>query len=198
MGFNADVERAACPTHVKLIGVYQMPKKVYRLSEGENAQIVGLQFTFEDGTVIDFDPSKVNDDIKYRAMMHGFSQKIGDSYAGASKAENALAFAKEATQETIAQLYAGDWRAAAESGPKAPTDLAVALSRILGKTPEECQTFVDGMDDEQKKVYRKKGKVAAELAKIAAEKAQARAEKLAKAAANAEKQDEDEEEITLG
>ena len=187
-----------------------MPKKQYIMTapaadatdEQKAAHVpspTGLKFVFEDGTetVVDFD--KIPQEIKVRAMFHGFSQKIGDSYAGAAKAEGgALAFSKKAVNETLAQLYAGDWRATAEGGPKAPSDLAVAISRVSGKTPEACQAFVETLDDDQKKAWRKKAKVAAALATIAAEKAAARAEKLAKAAANQPKPEgADDEEIEV-
>lgn len=189
-----------------------MPKKVYVMSqpsetateEEKNAfvpQPMGLKFLFEDNSETAVDFEKIPDDIKLRAMFHGFSQKIGDSYAGAAKAEEgALAFSKKSVAETLAQLYAGEWRATAEGGPKAPSDLAIALSRITGKTPEEAQKFVESLDDEQKKVYRKKAKVAAHLASIAAEKAKIRAEKLARAAAatpEGTEEGEEEEDITI-
>ncbi len=183
-----------------------MPKKVYIMSEpaadmDEAAkaafvpQPIGLKFVFEDESEISVDFDKISQDIKRRAMFHGFSQKIGDSYAGAAKAEGgALAFSKKQVADTIAQLYAGDWRAPSEGGPRQPSDLAIAMSRVSGKTPEVCQAFVEGLTDEEKKVWRKKGKVAAQLAAIAAEKAQARAAKLAKAAADAKPNEGAEEE----
>ena len=172
-----------------------MPKKAIELNEA-GLPTGRLLFSFEDKTEIEFDLSKVPEAVKARAVMHGFSQKIGDSYASASKAESPLAFAKAAVTDLIAQLYAGEWRATAEAGVRI-TDLAVALSRLTGKTAEESQAFVDTLDDEQKKAWRGKAKVKATLATIAAEKAAARAKKLAAAAATAEgaETDTDEEDI---
>lgn len=167
-------------------------KTIVRNEDGTPTGII--VFEFDDKTTEQFDLSKVNDSTKLNALMHGFSQKIGDSYAGAAKSENPLAYAKEAVKDTIAQLYAGDWRAAREGGGPRITDLAVALSRLTGKTAEESQAFVDTLDDDQKKAWKAKGKVKATLAVIAAEKAAERAKKLAAKAAGAEESENTEEE----
>lgn len=204
------VSNAPPVAYREFLEIIAMPKKVYIMSEpaadatdAEKAAFVsapiGLKFEFEDKTEMSVDFSKLSQDIKIRAMFHGISQKVGDSYAGAAKAEEgALAYAKRAVSETLAQLYAGDWRSASEGGPKAPSDLAVAMARVSGKTPEACQAFVGTLTDEEKKTWRKKAKIAAALATIAAEKAKARAEKLAKAAENtAPSGTSDEEEIEI-
>jgi hypothetical protein len=173
-----------------------MPKKAIALDE-QGTPTGTITFAFEDNTSQVFDISKVKDAVKLRAMFHGFSQKIGDSYAGAGKDANPLKFAKEAVKETIAQLYAGDWRATSEGGPRV-TDLALALSMLSGKTIEESVAFVDTLDDDQKKVWRSKAKVKAKLAEIAAKKAAERAAKLAAKVAGAETpegEDGEEEEI---
>lgn len=145
-----------------------------------------IRFTFEDKETEDFDLSKVSDDMKFRLAIHGASQKIGDSYASASQATDAVAFAKAAVKETIAQLYAGTWRATVSAGPKA-NDLALAMSRVDGDTSlEDCIELVGAMSDDEKKVWKKKPKIAAQIALIAVERAQAKANKLAELAAKAD------------
>lgn len=144
---------------------------------------LSIVFKFDDGTEETFDSSRVNDDIKARAMMHGFSQKIGDSYAGAASAENPLAYAKQAVRETIATLYANEWKAPRGEGGPRVTDLAVAVSRVTGKSIEDVVALIEGLSDEDKKALRAKPKVKAALAAISQEKATARAAKLAAAAA---------------
>lgn len=144
-----------------------------------------IQFTFEDNTVQTIDVNALNDDTKFRALVHGISQKVGDSYAGAKAEENPLAFAKESAAATIAQILNGDWRAASTGGGPRVTDLAVAFSRVTGKTVEECVEYIGTLDDAQTKDLRGRAKIKAELAKIAAEKAVAKANKLAAEAANA-------------
>lgn len=159
-----------------------MTKKVVHLNEAGTPTGL-ITFTFDDKMEETFDLSKVNDETKLRLMIHGASQKVGDSYAGAAKAENPLDFAKESVKETIAQLYAGDWRAAGAGvgGPRT-TDLATALARVTGKTVEQAAAYIDTLADEEKKALKAKGKVAAALAAITAERAAERAKKLAEQA----------------
>ena len=147
-----------------------------------------LTFTFDDGEAIVFSVSDVSDKIRNYAMFHGFSQKLGDSYASASKAENPLAWAKQTLRDTIAQLREGDWRAPAGEGGPRVTDLATAIARITGKSIEEAVAFVDSLDEDQLAVYRAKAKVKAMMAVIRAEKAAERARKATEAAAGAEEE----------
>jgi hypothetical protein len=152
-----------------------------------------INFEFSDGTVIEFDSAKVPTPLIQKVLMHGYSQKLGDSYASASQAENPLSYAKAAVQETIEQLYKGEWRSVSVGGGGVRiTDLAVALSRLTGKTVEESQSFVETLDDDQKKAWRSKGKVKATLAGIAAEKAAEKAKKLAAAVSTEEETAADE------
>lgn len=148
-----------------------------------------ITFTFDDKTTIDFDVNKVNDAVKARLALHGASQKIGDSYAGAGADTNPLAYAKAAVEATIKDLYAGNWRAASAAGPRG-SDLATAFSRATGKPIEACIAFVNGLDDDAKKALRGKAKIKIELAKIGAEKAAAKLAKLQTAEAPAEGADE--------
>jgi hypothetical protein len=53
-----------------------------------------------------FDLSKVNEETLLRLALHGASQKIGDSYAGAKDSgEDPIAYADAAVRETIQQGY---------------------------------------------------------------------------------------------
>ena len=167
-------------------------KKVLELNEA--GELTGkIHFTFDDKTVQTLDVLACDQKTQFRLMVHGGSQKGGDSYASAAQQENPLAFAKQVLADTIKQLYAGDWRAVASSGPRA-TDLAVAMSRVMGKTLDECVAYLELQDDDQKKVWRGKGKIKAMLATIAAEKAVARAAKLA---AKPESETTEEEELSM-
>ncbi len=161
-----------------------MPKKQVVVNEAGVPTGV-IQFTFEDQSVQTIDVNALDEATKFRALIHGVSQKIGDSYAGAKAEENPLAFSKEACAETIAQVLKGDWRAARESGPRV-TDLAHAVARVTGQSLEEAVAFLGTLDEAQTKDLRKKPKIAAALAAIVAEKASAKAAKLAEAAAKAE------------
>lgn len=143
-----------------------------------------IEFRFDDESAETFDMGRVPEAIRTQLMFHGASQKIGDSYAGASAAADPLAYAKESVRDTIAQLYAGTWRVSVSAGPRV-SDLAAAVALATGKTLDECVTIIGNLDDGQKKVLRKQPKVAAALASIAAKKAAERAARAAEAAADA-------------
>lgn len=160
-----------------------------------------LTFDMEDGKeALSIDLNSVSKEALFRLAIHGASQKIGDSAANAAKQENPAAWAREQVAETIAQLKAmtsyADWRATGTGGPRV-TDLAIALSRITGKPLDHVVEQLDALDDEQKKVYRNKGKVKAELAKIAAEKAAEKAKKLAAAAEAGDAEEATDENVTI-
>jgi hypothetical protein len=152
-----------------------------------------VTFKFEDGEEAVFEVSRVDDAISSRLMLHGASQKIGDSYAGAGDDEIAdpLAYAKERVRDTIAQLYAGDWRTASTGTGGI---LAEAMSAVSGKSREECAEALAGMSDDEKKDLRKKKKIAAALGRIKLQRDAARVARLEKLAA--EEVEADEEEAT--
>jgi len=144
-----------------------------------------IKWTFSDGSTETFNVASVNDTIKGRLALHGASQKIGDSYAGAASSPDPLAYAKAAVKETIAQLYAGEWRATVSAGPKV-NDLAIAISRATGESLDDSIELVDAMTDDDKKVWRGKAKIKLELAKLVQERNAAKIAKLAEAAAKEE------------
>ena len=84
-----------------------MPKKS---SMGDNFASKTVVFTMEApegevGEKFTFDLSKVSPDNVIRLALHGASQKIGDSYAGAKDSgEDPVAYAKAAIADTIKQL----------------------------------------------------------------------------------------------
>lgn len=159
-----------------------MAKKQVVVNEaGEPTGVI--QFTFEDGRSLSIDANALAEKIKFRALVHGLSQKVGDSYAGAKAEADPVAFSYEAAKGTIEQILAGDWKAAREGGPRV-TDLAKACAIVTGQTLEEAVAFVGQLDEDATKALRKKPKIAAALAKMAADKAIEKANKAAEAAAN--------------
>jgi hypothetical protein len=168
-----------------------MPKKlivVHPEGHEKAGQPTGvIQFTGDDGTSHTLDINSLNSDMVFRLAVHGASQKVGDSYAGAKAEENPVAFANQAIAETIKQLQDNLWRVGGGGGggPRI-TDLANAYARAAGVSVEAAVEFLGGLTEEETKVLRKKPKVAAQLAAIAAEKAQARAARLAEEAAKAD------------
>jgi hypothetical protein len=165
-------------------------KLVEKVADVERGRVT---FKFEDGEEAVFEVSRVDDAISSRLMLHGASQKIGDSYAGAGDDEIAdpLGYAKERVRDTIAQLYAGDWRTAATGTGGI---LAEAMAAVSGKSREECAEALAGMSDDEKKDLRKKKKIAAALGRIKLQRDAARVARLEKLAA--EEVEADEEEAT--
>ena len=148
-----------------------------------NVEAQTVSFKFEDETVQTVEVSKLDPAMVVRLVLHGISQKCGDSYAGANKEPNPLAFAKASVAEVIKQLFANEWRAprSGDGGPRV-SDLALAVARVTGKTIEEIVGLLDVMEDEEKKVLRAKPKVALALNTIKAEKLAAKQKELLAAA----------------
>lgn len=144
-----------------------------------------VEFTFESGDTRVLDLTRVPEETKLHLMLHGASQKGGDSYASA---KGNTAEALTALDKVIDNLYAGLWTAGRGDGVAKPrtTELAEALARIKGVELGVASAAVTNADEEQRKTWRGHSKVKAVIAQIRAEKAAA---KLAKS---------DEEDIDLG
>lgn len=140
---------------------------------------------FDLSKVPGFDPALDRKSMAYRLMLHGASQKIGDSYAQAKAQTDPLSYAKAMVKDTIAQVYAGEWRVNGAGGPRV-NELAIAISRATGEALEGedgTAAMVALMSDDEKKVWREKPAIKAALARIRAEKALKAAEAAEKAAA---------------
>lgn len=112
-----------------------------------------------------------------RLAMHGLSQKLGDSYAGAEVAES---FAR--CSAVAGDLREGNWSTrVAASGPRT-TQLAEALAAATGKTLEEAAGKLETMDEDAKKGLRAHPQIKVELANIKARKATEAAAKAAEGA----------------
>lgn len=193
------VSKAHC---VPDIVVYQsedfvMPKKAVEFNAEQNTGVV--LFTMDkpanapedyQPVVHKFDLDKVSQAILVRLALHGASQKIGDSYAGAKDSgEDPIAYAESAVRETIKQLEEGNW-SVTRTGTGAPRTsmLAQALAAVKGITLEAAIDAVSELNDDDKKTLQQNKKIAAKIAGLKAEQALARA-KAAEAAA--EKEDAD-------
>lgn len=128
----------------------------------------GVQFDFIGGDTIGIDISQLNDETIKSAILHGLSQKIGDSYAGAESIVEATA----AAEAVIRNLVAGQWNAKASRGG----NIIEALHRVTKQPVEECQDVWAKMDDAKKAELRKHVGIKAALAEIAMEQAAAKLE----------------------
>ena len=144
-----------------------------------------VTFNFgEDQEPLGLSLNDLPEEIVTHLALHGLSQKGGDSYAGK---------ADEAPQHVAAifdQLKEGNWtsRASGSGGPRV-TQLATAISTVLGIELNEVVEKLAGMEAEQRKAISNEPKVAAELARIKAEAAAKRQKELAEAASESEGED---------
>lgn len=153
-----------------------MAKKATKVVEGD---IITITFE-ETNEVLAVDINEIPAEIISRLAMHGLSQKLGDSYAGADITE---AFGR--ASGVAGDLKEGNWSTrVAASGPRT-TQLAEALAAATGKTLEEAAAKLETLDDDAKKGLRAHPQIKVELAKIKAVKAQEAAAKAAEGAADA-------------
>lgn len=159
-----------------------MPKKLIVVDATTNKPTGVVKFTFEDQTEQELDVNSLSDDMKLRLMLHGLSQKAGDSYAGAKNEPKPVEFAKESVAAVFAQLRNNDWRAASSAGPRV-TDLATVFAQVNGITVEDAIEFLEASSEDDIKAIKAKPRIKAGLAAITAQRA---AEKAAKALKDAE------------
>lgn len=129
-----------------------------------------VTFTFGNGKVVECNVNEFNEDTRKQLMLHGMSQKGGDSYAGA---KGNFAEAIASVQDVIDQLKLGVWRAARGEGDARPrlAELAEAIARIKQVAIEAATKAVEAGTDDQRKSWRSNAKVKAVIAQIRAEKA---------------------------
>lgn len=148
-----------------------------------------LELTFGNGKKLEFDSNKISDEMKKQLMLHGASQKIGDSFAGV---KGNFVEGIQNAQDTIDQLYAGVWKADREGDARPRlAELAAAIARIKNVALEQATAAVEKGTDDQRKQWRSNAKVKAVIAQI-------RAEKAAEALAESEKSGEQELVVELG
>jgi hypothetical protein len=155
-----------------------MPKKAVNVEAGS------VVFAFEDKSEQTFTLSKVSEEIAARLALHGASQKIGDSYAGAADEADPVAFAKAQVAGVIQQLYDGNWSSGGGGRGTVPT-LVIAFAEFSKMELDKAGELIEAMSDDEKKALAKKPKLVAILARIRLERAQVAAQK-AQAAADAE------------
>jgi hypothetical protein len=132
----------------------------------------GVTITFANGEVLALNFDSLSDDIKFKLMGHGASQKLGDASAGTETVEEAIA----ETKKVLERLIAGDWKSVRESGASPKIGLLVeALARLTQRDVGECFAVVEGMDDETKKKLRAHPQLKAVMADIRAEREKAKA-----------------------
>lgn len=130
-----------------------------------------VDFTFADNEVITIKLEDFTPEVALHFALHGISQKFGDSY---SSVKGDVVKAKEAVQVLLAQLRAGDWRAARGEGESKPRvgELAEAIARIKNLPVDQVSKSLEAATDDERKALRSNDRVKAVIAIIRAEKAQ--------------------------
>ena len=141
----------------------------------------GVDFAFTDGQVLAVNVDDLSDEMKLNLILHGISQKVGDSYAGAEDCEAA----HKKAEDLIKRLLANDWKTVRAAGGSKTTMLCEALEMATGRAHDECVALLSEMDDDQKAALQQNDQVAAQMAVIRARRAAEKAEKLAAKAADA-------------
>lgn len=147
-----------------------------------------VEFAFGNGKVLNVDSNAIPEETRKQLMLHGISQKVGDSFAGV---KGNFAEGIQNAQDTIDQLLAGVWKADREGDARPRlAELAEAIARIKQVPLEAATKAVEAGTDDQRKGWRSNSKVKAVIAQI-------RAEKAAKALEDAQKAGEKELEINI-
>ena len=144
-------------------------KKVRFCSKEYDMDTGVVEFTFGNGKVLTIDSNSVPEETRKQLMLHGISQKVGDSFAGVKG--NFVEGVANAG-DTIAQLLAGVWKSDREGDARPRlAELAEAIARIKGVELEAATKAVEAGTDEQRKGWRSNAKVKSVIATIRAEKA---------------------------
>lgn len=131
-----------------------------------------ITFTWADETSETIELSLFSEAIINRTALHGFSQKLGDSYSGIQN----IAEAKIAMHGVLASLVAGDWN---RKGGSTGGIWVAALARATEETLERALEAWDKMTDTVKAATKKHPDLIRAKAEIELERAQAKAASLA-------------------
>jgi len=107
---------------------------------------------------INLDPSKLTDDIRTRAMIHGLVQKVSDAAALGKDATPADKFA--AMQAVVDRLNDGEWnKRSGEGGDSSPAGIIrrafIQWATDNGKSPESAATKYESMTRKEQLALRK-------------------------------------------
>lgn len=168
----------ASPLHADAVaaGAAAESDKKVKFAEKEYDLDTGLvTIAFGDGKKVECNVLELSPEMQKQLMLHGASQKIGDSYAGA-KGNFAEAF--KSASDIVEQLKQGVWRSARGEGEPVArlAELAEAISRIKQVDLDKAKAAVEKATDEQRKGWRSNPGVKAMIAKLRAEKAAAELE----------------------
>lgn len=142
-------------------------------SKATHVETQTVTFTFLDpegnpsGDPIVAKLSDLSETIRTQLALHGLSQKLGDSYAGAESLEAA----RGSVTGTLQQLVNGTWTQRSSGGGSKTSDLAEAVAQLKNAPVEDVAAKLAQLSDEDVKAIRANAKVKAIMAEIKAKRA---------------------------
>ncbi len=134
-----------------------------------DGQVLVISFKTEPETVKRFDFRELPEPMKAKLALHGLTQKIGDSYAGAANVAEAIG----AAVDTWENLMSGVWGREREAGEG--NLLEQACQRLMpGKTKAQIAATLEKFTKEQLREFRKRPDIVRAIGEIQAERAAAR------------------------
>lgn len=140
---------------------------------------VALVIKFANGQDLTIDPSSFNATVAKCFLLHGMSQKLGDSYAGAETAE--AAYDKAANLAEAMSGENGQWL---QKGEAAGPRVSILAEAVMRAKPEKYPTVESAVAMLQPKTKEERAAIAA-IPAVEAASAAIRAERAVKAAQKA-------------
>lgn len=126
-----------------------------------------LVFTFSNGNKVEIDPKQLSDEIRDQLVMHGLTQKIRDSFAGA---KGNVAEAEASASGVVEALLAGEWNRRGGGGYGGNL-LAEAIAEIKEIDIGEARQRLAELTEDQIDALKKSKTVKAKILEIKARRA---------------------------
>jgi hypothetical protein len=130
--------------------------------------LMRVSWFFANGAVRSASLVDYKESIQHGFALHGISQKLGDCYASADTAWDAVA----AWDALNGQLLGGDWEKPTREGSGASDGgmLAQAVAKVLGCSVADASATLKAMEPKERKALELEPDIAKELAAIRKEK----------------------------
>lgn len=164
---TATPKPATAPVAASPKPITASPKRIKKLSVETNGTVLTFSFpTLPTARPVVFDASKCNAEMRGKAEMHGWKQKISDEAAGT---EDASAVRSDLA-DLIAVLYENKWstRKAGEPREEPIARLAAAVAEVRKVTVEKALAFLQAATEDIRKAIAKSDKVAPVIARMKA------------------------------
>jgi len=138
-------------------------KKASKKVEGTTVTI-----EFATGQTLTANAADLPDEMKRNLIVHGLSQKLGDSYAGADEKE-----AFDCANRVLEGLMKGEWSTRGEGGGGRASMFLEALAAVLGLSLDEAKAKFDSKTEEEQAAIKNHPQIKTKTAEIKAARAQA-------------------------